>query len=50
MMKRKPQSQKPGLSLSAALKYFLTGNMVFAFNGIVVSTIDAISNIFPPLF
>ena len=33
-----------------ALSYFLKGNMVFAFNGIVVATIDSVANIFPPLF
>ena len=50
MMKGKPQGQKPGLSMMKALSYFLKGNMVFAFNGIVVSAIDSVANIFPPLF
>ena len=50
MMKGKPQGQKPGLSMMKALSYFLKGNMVFAFNGFVVATIDSVANIFPPLF
>ena len=50
MMKGKSQDREPGLSLLSALKYFLKGNLVFAINGIVVASIDAVSNIFPPLF
>lgn len=41
---------KAKLSMMSALKYFLKGNMVFALNGIIISTIDSVANIFPPLF
>ena len=34
----------------AAFRYFLKGNMLFAFNGIVLAIIDSVANIFPPLF
>ena len=50
MMTGKPQGQKRKLSLLSALSYFLKGNLIFAINGIVIASIDAISNIFPPLF
>lgn len=34
----------------AAFRYFLKGNMLFAFNGLVVLAIDSVACIFPPLF
>ena len=34
----------------SALRYFLKGNMLFAFNGIIVLAINSIVNIFPSLF
>ena len=34
----------------SAFRYFLKGNMLFAFNGIVLIAIDSIICIFPPLF
>ena len=44
------RGKKSKLSLISAFSYFLKGNMIFALNGFVVASIDAISNIFPPLF
>ncbi len=44
------QKEKPRLSLVAALRFFLKGNMIFALNGIVISLIDSVVSIFPPLF
>ena len=41
---------KAKLSMMSALRYFLKGNMVFALNGIIIAGIDAVANIFPPLF
>ena len=49
-MKQQQQSKKTGLSVTAALRYFLKGNMLFAFNGIVVLAIDSVACIFPSLF
>ena len=34
----------------SAFRYFLKGNMLFAFNGLVVIAIDSVACIFPPLF
>jgi len=34
----------------SAFHYFLKGNMLFAFNGIVIVAIDSVACIFPPLF
>ena len=42
--------EKSKLSLIAALRYFLKGNMIFALNGIVVAGIDSVVKIFPSLF
>ena len=42
--------KKGKLSLIAAFRYFLKGNVLFAINGIVVLCIDSIANIFPSLF
>lgn len=41
---------KAKLSMMSALRYFLKGNLIFALNGIIISAIDAVANIFPPLF
>ena len=50
MMAGKTRDRKPGLSMVAAFQYFLKGNMLFAFNGIVIIAIDSIACIFPSLF
>ena len=50
MSAEKKQGKKPKLSLTSALHYFLKGNMLFAFNGIVVLAIDTVACVFPPLF
>jgi len=50
MKKGKADDKKRGLSMTAAFSYFLKGNMLFAFNGIVITAIDSIACIFPPLF
>ena len=44
------QGKKAKLSLTSAFRYFLKGNMLFAFNGIVLIAIDSVICIFPPLF
>jgi len=49
-MKQQQQSKKSGLSMVSAFHYFLKGNMLFAFNGIVLVAIDSVACIFPPLF
>ncbi len=49
-MKRKLQANKSKLSVFSAFRYFLKGNILFAFNGIVLAIIDSVANIFPPLF
>ena len=49
-MAGKTRDRKPGLSMVAAFQYFLKGNMLFAFNGIVIIAIDSIACIFPSLF
>ena len=36
--------------MMSALRYFLKGNIIFALNGIIIAAIDAVANIFPPLF
>ena len=41
---------KAKLSMMSALRYFLKGNLIFALNGIIIAAIDAVANIFPPLF
>ena len=38
------------LSMVSALRYFLKGNMLFAFNGIIILAFNSIVNIFPSLF
>ena len=50
MMKGKRKEKKAGLSMIAAFRCFLKGNILFAFNGIVLTAIDSVANIFPPLF
>jgi len=49
-MKKKSRSQSSGLSLYAALKYFLKGNLVFATSGILIYLLDTPTRVFPPLF
>ena len=49
-MKAQQPSKKTRLSVTDAFSYFLKGNMLFAFNGIVVIAIDSVACIFPPLF
>lgn len=49
-MKGKPQVNKPKLSVLSLFGYILKGNILFAFNGIVLAIIDSVANIFPPLF
>ena len=49
-MKQQQQSMKTGLSMVSAFRYFLKGNMLFAFNGLVVLAIDSVACIFPSLF
>ena len=41
---------KAKLSMMSALRYFLKGNLIFALNGIIIAAINAVANIFPPLF
>ena len=50
MMAEKARNRKVRLSIVSALRYFLKGNMLFAFNGIIVLAINSIVNIFPSLF
>ena len=49
-MKQQQQSMKTGLSMVSAFRYFLKGNMLFVFNGLVVLAIDSVACIFPSLF
>ena len=49
-MAGKTRDRKTGLSMVSAFRYFLKGNMLFAFNGIVVIAIDSVASIFPSLF
>jgi len=44
------QGKKPKLSMIAAYRYFLKGNILFALNGIILVAIDSVACIFPPLF
>ena len=50
MMAGKTRDRKSGLSMVSAFRYFLKGNILFAFNGIVIIAIDSVACIFPPLF
>ena len=50
MKKEEREKRKAKLSLIAAFRYFLKGNMIFAFNGIVLYIIDTVFHLFPPLF
>ena len=50
MSKEQAQGKKTKLSIRAAFSYFLKGNLLFAFNGIIVVAIDSIACIFPSLF
>ena len=44
------QHRSPRLSIISAFRYFLKGNMLFAFNGIIIVAIDSVACIFPSLF
>ena len=44
------QHRSPRLSIVSAFRYFLKGNMLFAFNGVIIVAIDSIACIFPSLF
>ena len=46
----KPKDKKAGLTMMSAFKYFLKGNMLFALNGTVLTAIDSVICLFPPLF
>ena len=50
MMQGHTQGKKAKLSMMAAFRYFLKGNMIFALNGIIIVAIDSVACIFPPLF
>ncbi len=50
MSKEQAQGKKTKLSIISAFSYFLKGNLLFAFNGIIVVAIDSIACIFPSLF
>ena len=50
MSKGQTQGRKKKLSLMAAFRYFLKGNMIFALNGIIIVAIDSVACIFPSLF
>ncbi len=49
-MKGKRQANKSKQSALSAFRYFLKGNILFAFNGIVLAIIDSVANVLPPLF
>ena len=44
------QHRSPRLSIISAFRYFLKGNMLLAFNGVIIVAIDSIACIFPSLF
>ena len=44
------RGKKSQMSIMSALRYFLKGNLIFALNGIIIAAINAVANIFPPLF
>ena len=50
MMKGNPPKKETGLSMRAAFIYFLKGNLIFAINGTVLTAIDSVICLFPPLF
>ena len=49
-MAEKTRNRKAALSMVSALRYFLKGNMLLAFNGVIIVAIDSIACIFPSLF
>ncbi len=49
-MEKKKQRQLSDLSLYAALKFFLKGNLVFATSGIIIYLLDTPTRILPALF
>ena len=50
MKSEQTRGKKSQMSMISALRYFLKGNMIFALNGMIIATINAVANIFPPLF
>jgi len=50
MKSEQKQDRKPKLSMISAFRYFLKGNMLVAFNGIIIVGIDSVACIFPSLF
>ena len=50
MSQDQAKGKKTKLSVMAAFRYFLKGNILFALNGVIVVAIDSIASIFPPLF
>ena len=50
MKAEKARDRKSGLSMLSAFRYFLKGNILFAFNGLVVLAIDSVACLFPSLF
>ena len=50
MKSEQKQDRKPKLSMISTFRYFLKGNMLFAFNGIIIVAIDSVACIFPSLF
>ena len=50
MSKGQTKGEKAKLSMMAAFRYFLKGNMIFALNGMIIVAIDSVACIFPSLF
>ena len=50
MMKKKQGDRQSGLSLYAALKWFLRGNLVFATSGFLIYLLDTPTRVLPALF
>jgi len=45
-----PKDKKAGLSMWAAFRYFLKGNVLFALNGMIIIAFDSVFCLFPSLF
>ena len=50
LRKRQQRTRKAGMSMRAAFSYFLKGNLIFAINGTILTAIDSVISLFPPLF
>ena len=46
----RPHTKGKGLTMRAAFSYFLKGNLIFAINGTVLTGIDSVICLMPPLF